>query len=298
MPSDKRILHRTQEWLAAGFLVLAIGFGSYSVSDTFSGELNFIEVGWWNVRDLSTSSRSPDELRVIAKIIKDSGVDVFAIGELNDPEALREITQELGTSWEFADTGYKIGRTPNSSEYYGFIWDSDVVDIVGDVTIDPDPGDKIDRQPAYATFSTNGGNFDFTVIAVHVTWGKRVADRKDEIKALAEVWNRVQAANLAENDLILVGDFNRNIGDDSFGDLMKISGVIRANQDSGPTHISSKSTYDQIFISTEFTKEWTGEFETIRFDEKYFGDDEEANLVGSDHRPVYIRLFVSDKDDD
>ena len=56
-----------------------------------------------------------------------------------------------------------------------------------------DGKDDFSRDPYWATF--RAGEFDFSVIAVHVIWGERVAQRKAEVKALADVYKYVQAAN-------------------------------------------------------------------------------------------------------
>ncbi len=297
MPIDSDTRNRAEALLGSILLVVAIGGGWYLVDDSVTGDLRFVEVGWWNIRDLSSASRDDGEIADIAACIE--GLHVLAVGELNDRAVLGRITDELGPSWRWDATESKIGRTSSSKEYYGFLWDSSVVDMVGDIQVDPDPGDHIDREPAWATFRTTDGNLDFTVIAVHITWGSNVPARKAEIRSLDEVWVRTQTATLEDDDLILVGDFNRNIGDDSFDEVLGLDGMVRANGDTIPTHISSHSTYDQVFISLDATSEWTGEYGIFAFDEEFFNDDDQAaNLAVSDHRPVWITLFVPDRDDD
>ena len=298
MAIDRRMRNRAEEWIAAGMLVLAVGSGWYLVDEEkVTGDPELIEVGWWNIRDLSSSSRDATEIAQIAAALE--GMDVVAVGELNDPAALERITQELGSSWEWAATPDKIGRTSGTREHYGFMWDSDALRMVGSVHVDPDPNDDFDREPAWATFEAGDGSLDFTMMAVHITWGDLVGPRKAEIGHLPDVWQRTQAATPHDDDLILVGDFNRKIGCNSFDALLALPGMVRANQDTGPTHISSDTTYDQIFISLDETHEWTGEYGTVLFDEELFGnDDEAANRACSDHRPVWITLYITGEDDD
>jgi endonuclease/exonuclease/phosphatase family metal-dependent hydrolase len=262
-----------------------------------SVDMEFVEVGWWNIRDLSNASRDDREIAQIAAAIAEA--EVLAVGELNEPDALRRIAAQLGPEWEWEATSDAVGNSPNSSEFYGFLWNTAAVDMVGQVHVDPDPGNRIDREPAWATFRTAGGGLDFTVVAVHVTWSAGVDARRAEIRSMAQVWDRVQSATPNDDDLVLVGDFNRNIGDEAFTDLLAIPGMVRANEATGPTHISSSSTYDQIFISLDATQEWTGEYETHPFDEEIFrGNDRAARLAGSDHRPIWITLYVPSVDDD
>jgi endonuclease/exonuclease/phosphatase family metal-dependent hydrolase len=255
-----------------------------------------IDVMWWNVRNLTSASRDDTEVRQIARCM--GGMEVVAVGELEDPAVLDRIAARLGATYRHAATP-KIGRTPSTAEHYGFVWDSGRVAIVGDPRNDADPGDRLDRDPGYATFRTTDGNLDFTVIAIHVTWGSTVAGRQAEIRELPGVWDRVQAATPDDDDLILVGDFNRNVGDIAFDDLLAKPGLVRANEDTGSTHISSTSTYDQVFLSRTYTTELTGAWRTLAFDETIFGnDDVAASLACSDHRPVSVTLRVPATGDD
>lgn len=300
MPGTGNIFSKIRDnaavWLTAGFLVLATAGGTYLVSeDVDADDLEFVDVGWWNIRDFSTSSRDDSEMTIIASIVE---TDVMAVGELNDTLALKALTRKLGPSWNWASTPTKVGRTGYTAEFYGFIWDSDKLDIAGPVHIFADSLDLFDRDPAWATFQAEGGGLDFTIICVHVTWGKTVGPRKAEVMAMKTVWQAVQDVTPNDNDLICMGDFNRNKTCASFDSLLSISGVIRANQETGPTHIKSSTTYDQVFIDTTFTKEWTGEYSTGLFDETLFDNDADANLAASDHRPVWIRLYVPETDDD
>ena len=282
------------------FFAVAIG-GGYYYAPSDVEYVETIEVGWWNIRDLG-DSRDAAEIGQIADVIRD--LEVVMIGEVNNPNALRRIAEDLGPNWSWAATDEKIGRTSGSREYYGYLWDTDYVEMVGGVHVDTDPDDLIDREPAWATFRTYDDSLDFTVIGVHITWGDRVADRRAEIRALPAVWERVQAATADDDDLILVGDFNRNLGDVAFDDLMAIDGMFCVNLeptkgDRLVTVVAGKSSYDQIFIDTDHTREWTGEYDVLDFDVTDFDDDDDAaKLAVSDHRPVLISLALPGEDDD
>ncbi len=134
-----------------------------------------IQVAFWNIRDFSTTvSRSPDFTN-IARIIHSN--DFVAIAELNDKAALDTLTRELkaqGGNWKCASTSTKSGNTPNSSEYYGFVWRSDKLWRRGSVSILPEQklvvsGDsqpyRFDREPATCKFATLDGHLDFTVLS-------------------------------------------------------------------------------------------------------------------------------------
>jgi endonuclease/exonuclease/phosphatase family metal-dependent hydrolase len=230
-------------------------------------------VMWWNIRDLSSASRDDEELALIAQVIRPA--EVCAIGELNEPTVLVRLAAMLGPEWSSAHSP-KVVDSSHSAEHYGFLWDSTALRLVGEVQVDHASEATIDREPAWATFESIDGQLDFTLIAVHVTWGHLVSERKAEIRQLPDVWHRVQLATPDDDALILVGDFNRNIGDESFDGLFEIPGMVRANGESPATHISSTSTYDQVFLSTTHTDEWTaGQFELHRFDETVFGGSDQ-----------------------
>jgi len=222
------------------------------------------------------------------------------IDELNDPVALEDLAEILGEQWTSAATPDRVGRTSHTREYYGFVWNTDVVNMVNGVRVHPDPDDDVDREPAYATFVTHDGNLDFTLIGFHATWGHVVEDRRREIRWMPEVWQGVDSVDPFDDDLILGGDFNRNVGDVAFLPLLALSdGMICTNADGDRTKIDSANTYDQIYIDTAVTREWTGEYYVGDFDEAMFaGDVEAANRAVSDHRPVWITLWIPGEDDD
>lgn len=263
-----------------------------------------VVVASWNIRDFSLSAARNPDFPSIAASLRALHADVCAIIELNDPAAAARLAQEMGTTWTSAATP-KVGRTPGSREHYGFVWDTSHLAMVGDVHVDPDPGDAIDREPGWATFRTTDGRLDFTVMAVHITWGSTVGPRQAEIRALRDVWDRTQTATVGDDDLILCGDFNRNVGDAAFDRLLEVAGMVDAARPPGatapatPTVIDAASTYDQILLSTAATQEWTGTFTVYAFDELLFGNDDARAKKGvSDHRPVAITLTEPEQDDD
>ena len=129
--------------------------------------------------------------------------------------------------------------------------------------------------------------------------GDTIRLRKAEVKALADVYRYVQKANGAEDDVLLVGDFNRNPNDaESYSRIMAIPSMIRLFELPQKSHIRDSSLYDNIFFQTDYVTEYLGSSGIDRFDETDFGnDDKAANLAVSDHRPVWA-VFRTDLDDD
>ena len=220
--------------------------------------------------------------------------------ELRDEAVLmrtQKILAQMGKMYDY-EFSPAVGR--GVKERYAFLYRSKLVSVVRQGELYPDTADGKDdfiRDPYWATF--RAGEFDFSVIAVHVIWGERVAQRKAEVKALADVYRYVQEANGAEEDVLLVGDFNRNPTDaDAYSRIMTIPSMTRLFDFPQKSHIKDTSLYDNIFFQKDHFTEYLNRSGIDRFDETDFGnDDKAANLAVSDHRPVWA-VFSIEIDDD
>ena len=249
----------------------------------------------WNIRIFSDGSRNDDELHHIAKVLID--YDFIAIVELRDEVVLMRteaLLDGMGRDYDYVMSPPVGARV---KERYAFLFDPQIVRVIEDGEVFPDPNDAFLREPYFATFKA--GEFDFTAIAVHVIWGDSVNQRRREVQELAEVYQAVQAADDAEQDVILLGDFNRNPDDQSaYGRLLSIRSMGHLFHLPQKSHIKDTSLYDNIFFQTNHVTEYTGDSGIERFDETHFGnDDAAASLAVSDHRPVW-GTFRIDTDDD
>ena len=252
----------------------------------------------WNVRIMSNKSRTDAELKAIARTLAD--YDFIAIVELRDEIVLKrtqKILSQMGKLYDY-EFSPAVGRI--SKERYAFLYRSKLVSVVRPGELYPDAADGKDdfiRDPYWATF--RAGAFDFSVIAVHVIWGNRSGPRKAEVKALADVYRYVQEANGAEEDVLLVGDFNRNPNDvESYAPIMAIHSMTRLFELPQKSRIGDTSLYDNIYFQTDAVTEYLGQCGIDRFDETDFGnDDKAANLAVSDHRPVWAVFGITHDDD-
>ena len=257
--------------------------------------LSTFRLAAWNIRIFSNGSRDDEELNHIANML--INYDFIAIVELRDETVLMRteaILASMGRDYDYVmspPVGAKV------KERYAFMFDPRIVRVMEDGEVFPDPNDVFLREPYFATF--RAGLFDFTAIAVHVIWGDSVHQRRREIQELADVYEAVQAADDAEQDVILLGDFNRNPDDQSAYDpLLSIPSMEHLFQLPEKSHIKDSSLYDNIFFQTDHVTEYIGDSGIDRFDETHFGnDDAAANLAVSDHRPVW-GTFRIDTDDD
>ena len=249
----------------------------------------------WNIRFFSDGSRTDEELHHIANVLID--YDFIAVVELRDEVVLMRteaILEGMGRDYDYIASP-PVGA--KQKERYAFLFDSQIIRVIEGGKVFPDPNDAFLREPYFATFKA--GEFDFTVIAVHVIWGDSVPQRRREVQELANVYQTVQNADAAEQDVILLGDFNRNPDDQAaYGPLLAIPSMKHLLQLPQKSHIKETSLYDNIFFQTEHVAEYTGDSGIERFDEIHFGnDDDAASLAVSDHRPVWA-TFRIDTDDD
>ena len=249
----------------------------------------------WNIRIFSDGSRNGKELHHIAKVLID--YDFIAIVELRDEVVLRRteaVLEGMGRDYNYV-ISLPVGA--KMKERYAFLFDPRIVRVIENGKVFPDPNDVFLREPYFATFKA--GEFDFTAIAVHVIWGDSVNQRRREVQELANVYQAVQAADDTEQDVILLGDFNRNPDDQlAYSRLLSIPSMRYLFQLPQKSHIKDTSLYDNIFFQTHHVTEYTGESGIERFDEAHFGnDDAAASLAVSDHRPVW-GIFRIDADDD
>lgn len=116
---------------------------------------------------------------------------------------------------------------------------------------------------------------------------------------MASVFEKVQNKDRKENDVILVGDFNRNPDDDvAWGNLKSIYGMHQVFQLPQKSMIKDTHCYDNILFQSTYLREWTGYSKIYHFDETDFGNnDEKASEYVSDHRPVSVRFRITSDDD-
>ena len=188
-----------------------------------------------------------------------------------------------------------VGRS--RTERYAFMWRPDVVQILGDIRIYPDPDDGFIREPAIADFQA--GTFDFTLITIHSIYGDRKAERRAEAELLDEVYAAVQDADPLEQDVILLGDFNLPPEDAAFADLKAILEPLITGTRYTTISENAMSLYDNIWFDPAFVSEYDGQNGVDDFDVTVFdNDDKAASLAVSDHRPVWATFRMDGVDDD
>ena len=258
-------------------------------------EKGCLKLASWNVRILS-KKRSPAALSKIAAMLRN--YDFISVLEVRDQEVIEKLCSLLaGYGKQY---GYQLSPPLGNKikERYCFLYNKQRIKVVVPGQVYPDPEDKFIREPYYATFLCD--KFDFTVIAIHVVWGKTVGGRRREIIELARVFRHIQDQDPHENDVILAGDFNRSPQDDlAFAALKSIPDMVYLFAEPERTMIGDTNLYDNIWFQKNFVQEFMNQKGIIRFDEIDFaGDRRQASKVVSDHRPIWALFNVTGPDDD
>ena len=247
-----------------------------------------VRVATWNLRQFS--ERRDVDLRAIAQVIRASSFDVLAVQEVKrQGEQVDALLNELGVPWRATSMSDVTGN----HERFVFLYNADHVQELGRARFVAAPQAALfARRPYQASF--RAGNFDFTLVTVHLAFEDR-ARRRRETEALASVARDV-AAETAEKDVIILGDFNAERPD-----------ALRPLEDAGfeslnhaATNLGSSEVYDTLLIDPSATREWDGAAGAVSFDDilPAYRDDRVARQKISDHRPAYADFVTTLADDD
>jgi len=263
-----------------------------------------IFIASWNLHGLGESSDDA-KVETLAEVI--SLFDIVALQEIKSKEGLAKLVKELNQreseeKWDSAVSS-SVGEG-GAAEYYAFVYRSNRIQhLDGPEGVYPElTPEDFSREPFYATF--RAGEFDFTLITVHITWGELASLRTAECQRLAVVWGYVQDLDPAEDDLILLGDFNRDCPKHSAFDPLRERGVIHLLTKAGTRTTFGKTAegghwYDNIWIDPSYTQdESTGRVGVSTPSSNSYGAACAPFLEGvSDHCPVWAEFRV-DTDDD
>jgi len=276
---------------------------------TYASANQTIKLATWNIKDLSTSSRSDFELMQISYILQN--YDFIAIQEVNNEQAIERLIdwlEVLGHSYKYLFS--PLSGTGSEGEHYAFLYREGVIEPL-------DSGHLAEgnfaRPPYIASFKA--GNFDFTIISIHVCsgcGGLGEAGREIEVARLGIIYNNLM--NNSEKDVLVVGDFNLNPNNDSFVNLMSVentapiySCATLSECKQNATTTRDSNLFDNMWFSQTHVGEYTGEHGMFKFDEVLFEDpggdsnhyrERYARLAVSDHRPVWAEFRTDMADDD
>lgn len=231
-----------------------------------------VVIGTWNIRGFgkvldkweSAATDSPKrnlrDVLCLAEVI--SRFDVVALQEVKrDLGGLRRLMEALGPNWGWTLTDFTRG-TPGNQERMAFVFDLRrvrpsglaaelVVPIENETSLTEVKLEKqFARTPYAVSFESQGTTF--TLVTLHMLWGKNAAERLPEITEIAR-WLRRWTDGEEEfgENLMALGDFNIDRLDDPLYQAFTSTGLRPA-----PEHVGLPRTifqdpeeehfYDQI----------------------------------------------------
>lgn len=246
-----------------------------------------VKIASWNLMNMGLSKNEP-EIAFIANVIKD--YDIVAIQEVSVEEAgaqaiarLSEQLNRRGNKWQYDISSYTSGE---GSERYAYLWKSSKATIYKNTWLAK--GQQLDKQisrePALARFAIKGRYM--TIANFHAVPISK--NPKSEIVLLDNL-HRLYA----EENLVIVGDFNLSQKDPAFDEL-KQNGYKPAliNQKTSLRRIVEPSgnylsqEYDNIFVENalfQIDKSGINDFVTQAKSLK------NANEI-SDHLPIWCEI--------
>ena len=250
----------------------------------------------WNVRNLSSNSRSDVELGLIALLL--FRFDFIALQEVLDAEVIFRLQEILQKDFDVIyqmQVSDAVGH--NKKERYAFLWREGVIAQPSPATLYLDPGDKFEREPYYGRF--RAGTFDFLICPVHILFGDSESDRRPEIQTLDDVYQHFKGQN-NEADVIICGDFNFDPTDQGFSELLNLGNMRFAIAPPAKTTIGDRSLYDNCFWSQDSAEIIADSGQVLEFDELMFPLDSRKliNRLISDHRPISVTVKPPQSDDD
>jgi endonuclease/exonuclease/phosphatase family metal-dependent hydrolase len=222
-----------------------------------------------------------------------NGVDlVFAQEVMYDTAAASlasALTAVSGVTWDYRVTA-AIGRS-SYKERYAVLFRTDRVQLLSS-TVYTDTGDKFEREPQIVKVRHIQTGADYTFINWHTVFGT-TAERQQEIADIAAVFSSVQSGSSSDQDVILLGDHNREATSPWWANLTGLSPVVgyKVNDlTSINTSCAFASAYDHFWYQASHVSEYSSSGRDYIADMCSFRDV-------SDHAPIFMQLYSSSDTD-
>ncbi len=217
-----------------------------------------------------------------------NGADLVFAQEVMYAESAASVATALtavsGYTWDYRVTD-AIGRS-SYKERYAVFFRTDRVQLLSS-TVWADSGDKFEREPQIVKVRHIQTGADYTFINWHTVFGT-TAERQAEIQQIASVFQSVQSGSGSDQDVILVGDHNREATSPWWTTLTGVSPTVsyRVNElTSINTSCAFASRYDHFWMQDSYVTEYSTS-----------GRDYIADMCAfrngvSDHAPIYISFY-------
>jgi len=254
------------------------------------GQESTFELVTWNLEYFPQTSNTVEE---VARIVEALDVDLFAIQEINDTTAFRNLLSRLPEyDGRFSDDIYSWGYLKT-----GLLYKRSLISVSQVRQIFEDDWYAFTRPPLFAHVAAQvaGERFDFNLIVLHLKAGSDADDQDRRFEAVQSLKAYLddQIAAGEEKDYIVAGDWNDELDDPSGSNVFmafledlenyRFLTASLAGKQQAASYPRYGSLIDHILISQDaFSEYGAGYTETLRLDEEVDGYD----ITISDHRPV------------
>ncbi len=218
----------------------------------------------------------------------ENGVDLVFGQEVMYAESAASVATALtavsGYTWDYRVTA-AIGRS-SYKERYAVFFRTDRVQLLS-ATVWTDTGDKFEREPQIVKVRHIQTGADYSFINWHTVFGT-TAERQAEVQLIGTVFKSIQDGSSSDQDVILVGDHNRDATSPWWTNLSALAPAVgyRVNE---LTSINAScgfaSRYDHFWMQNSYVTEYSTS-----------GRDYIADMCAfrngvSDHAPIYLSLY-------
>ena len=253
-----------------------------------------IVVGSWNIQRLGHGEQK--SFAALAAIA--SKVDLLAVQEVMTEAGIKQLEQALekhtGESWSHL-VSHALGSS-SYKEMYAFIWRDSAVEYSDGAVVYLDPDNHFMREPFSAKFKSKRDHSELAMGTVHIVYGKKIADRTDEITALVDYWQWL-AEIYPNTPLVLAGDFNLAQSHAAWAPLKKYARPLVTEGASTLSKTDGKyaNLYDNIWIERD-SELAVREAGIIDFPKLIGWSHNKSRQHVSDHAPLYMTLGNSQLD--
>lgn len=255
---------------------------------------------------LKFSHISDKDTKIFSRIIDEENLDVIALQEITNKNAVDLILKGLPSYWRGCHDSYGNFSSPND---YAYIWNSNKLRECSrgkslKVFTQIKSG-KLSRKPYYGRFTPSGINggpfFEFRLINTHMHYGSTYAvdmdKRKNEYRVLTnEVYTRINKERYGNNMpsyTILLGDYNmtykwcerENIENQNIETFQREDTTLKAKEE------GFSMNYDHFTYDTVSFSGISAQVSRINSVEKYCENDYGKHRKHvSDHVPIVIEI--------
>ena len=218
----------------------------------------------------------------------ENGVDLVFGQEVMYAESAASVAAALtavsGYAWDYRITA-AIGRS-SYKERYAVFFRTDRVQLLS-AAVWTDTGDRFEREPQIVKVRHIQTGADYSFINWHTVFGT-TAERQAEVQLIGTVFKSIQDGSSSDQDVILVGDHNRDATSPWWTNLVALTPAVdyRVNE---LTSINAScgfaNRYDHFWMQNSYVTEYSSS------GRDYIADMCTFRNGLSDHAPIYLSLY-------